>query len=162
MNRRGQHLVHRLGLFLLDEHHGQMHQIAYEDGRSNARGLNRNHLVDGFILEKTDKLLGNLHHQVRVHLMIDKTIHFQDAAGIALAILHDTRFQYIHNYLLYLDAKIIIKHKNTCHYSRKILFFRIFAPKPIYDDKKVFPHQYPNNAYLSAHRFTDDKIWVAP
>ena len=70
-----------------------MHQITHEDGGGNARSLNRNHFVDWFILEKTDKLLGDLHHQVGIHLVINETVHLQDTTRIALAVLHDTLFQ---------------------------------------------------------------------
>lgn len=93
VNHGSQHVLHSLGLFLLDEHHGQMHQIAHKDSRCDAAGFDGDNFVDGAVLEPGHEFFGDFIHQRGVHLMIDEAVHFQDASGIALSVLKDAFFQ---------------------------------------------------------------------
>ena len=76
VNHRSNHTLHRLGLFFLDEHHRKMGQITHHDGRSDARSLDGDDFVVLNVLEQTYKLLRQIHHQHRVHLVIYKTVYF--------------------------------------------------------------------------------------
>ena len=76
VNHRSNHTLHRLGLFLLDEDHWKMGQITYHDGRSDTRCLNGDDLVVLNVLEQTNKLLRQIHHQDRIHLVIYETVYF--------------------------------------------------------------------------------------
>ena len=94
---RGEHILHRLRLFLLDEHHGQVHQITHEDSRSDTAGFDGDNLVDGAVLEARHEFFSDFIHQGRVHLMIDKAVHFQDATGETFSILKNALIQKNHS-----------------------------------------------------------------
>lgn len=93
MDHGREHVLHRLRFLLLYEDHRQLHDITYHNGRGDTARLDGHDLVYLTILKTTDKFLGDLIHQHRVHLMIDKTIHFKDTAGITAAVLQDALLQ---------------------------------------------------------------------
>lgn len=86
-NTGRQHIVHRRGFLLLGENHQEVEQKAHHDSRSNTAGLNGDNLVDFGRSIPTDKLYGYGFHQIRIHLMVDKLVNFQDATLVALAVL---------------------------------------------------------------------------
>lgn len=75
------------GFFFLAKTTGSVEQKAHHDGRSNTAGLNGDDFVDFGRSIPTDKLYGYGFHQIRIHLMVDKLVNFQDGTLIALAVL---------------------------------------------------------------------------
>ena len=68
-------LIHIVGHLLLDKDHRQVHQITGQDSRCDTRSLDSNNLVDALTLEQARKLLGAMHQQLGIKLMIKKTVH---------------------------------------------------------------------------------------
>ena len=87
-----QHILHRARFLLLGKHYGQLQQIAHHDGGSDAAGFDGDNLVDTGRGETSDKLHTDGFHQYRVHLVIDKVIHFQYASRIAFSVFENTVF----------------------------------------------------------------------
>ena len=93
VNHRGNHTFHRLWLLFLYEDYRKMGQVTHHNGRSNTRSLDCDNLVVLDVLEESDKLLRQVHHQDRIHLMVHKAIHLQDSSRKASAFLHNSFFQ---------------------------------------------------------------------
>ena len=75
MHHRSEHVVHGFGLLFLDKHHGQLHDVAHKDGRCDAASLDGDNLIDVCIGKMLAKFLRYFHHQVGVHLVIDKAVY---------------------------------------------------------------------------------------
>ena len=92
MNSGREHVFHRLGLFLLNKNHGQLHDITHQNSWSDAACLDGDHFIDGRIGKQPTKLFGYFHHEIGIHLMVDKTIYFKNSSRKALSVLEDAGF----------------------------------------------------------------------
>ena len=93
MDYRTQHVLHRLRLLLLYKYDRQLQNISHHNSRSNTAGFDRYNLINMFAFKTIDELFGNLVQKHRVHLMVNKTIDFQDTSRITSAVLQNTLFK---------------------------------------------------------------------
>lgn len=93
----GRELVfHRAGGFLLDKHHGEVHDETHHDGWGDATGLDGYDFVDVDVRKTCHEFTCHVEHQVGVHLMVDEAVHLQYAAGKATSFLEDAFLEQIH------------------------------------------------------------------
>ena len=87
------HVLHRGWFLLLDKHHWAVSGYAHGYGWCYAAGFDSHNLIVITVFEALGKLFADSHHQVGIHLMVDKTIHFQYATVEALALAKNTVFE---------------------------------------------------------------------
>ena len=100
----GEHVVHGARLLFLGEHDRQFHQVAGHDGRGDSARLDRENLVRPAAAEPSDEFLGYGSHQLRVHLMVDEAVHFQDASLEAFPVVQYALFEQVHVVSVYMCA----------------------------------------------------------
>lgn len=82
-----EHVIHRARLFLLDEDHRQLPDVAQHDGGGYAAGLDSDYFVVVCVLKSAAEFAGNLVHQVRVELVVEETVHLEYAARQGASVL---------------------------------------------------------------------------
>ena len=76
--------IYRLALFR--KNHGAVKHKAGQNRHADARGLDREDLVDVLVFKKPVYLLCHIVAQLGVDLMVKETVHLQDSAGLYHAV----------------------------------------------------------------------------
>ena len=85
-----------LCLVLLCKYNWHMKLLCNYTGNPDPRCLNRQNFIDLHIRKAPFKLFSNLLKQVRIHLMIQKTVNLQYITRLNLSIFADSLFKQLH------------------------------------------------------------------
>ena len=133
MDGGAEHVLHGAGFLFLGKNHRDFQQVTYHDGGGNAAGFYGDDLVDAGRGKTTDEFDCHGTHEAGIHLVIDKTVYFQNATGETLAISENSFFERFHNdiqpcqsalgeyHFLLCSASIITRMEQGAHMCPKCL-----------------------------------------